>query len=353
MSTPALGEGVTGCLRILEPGFAATLQDCGRVGYQRFGVPVSGALDAISLEIANALVANAPCTGAIEILGTGLSFEVEAESVTLALAGTAAPLTLETGKGSVRVSPFRSIIARRGDIVKIPPPKGGAVCYLAVAGGFDIPPALGSVSTYRRAKLGGYRGRALMASDRLPLRFDACERPLVFLDFNIKAPAVLQTVRGPNAEYFTASAFRTFYSATYSVAPASDRMGLRLMGPQLERATPGELPSQGTTGGGIQVPSGGHPILLLADRQTTGGYPRIATVIGACIAAAGRLTPGMEIRFEEVTREEAVRLLRAQRDWLASLPSLLQPAPATALSPERLLSQNLIDGVTAGSLGEG
>ncbi|MGA7324015.1 MAG: biotin-dependent carboxyltransferase family protein [Rhodomicrobium sp.] len=344
---------MTACLRILEPGFAATIQDCGRVGYQRFGVPVSGALDAISLEIANVLVGNAPCAGAIELLRTGLSFEVEAESVTLALAGTAAPLSVETGKASVRVPPFRSMIAWRGDILKIPPPNGGAVCYLAVGGGFDIPRSLGSVSTYRRAQLGGYRGRALAAGDRLPLRLDACERPIVFLDLNIKAPAVLQTVRGPNAEYFTASAFRTFYSATYSVAPASDRMGLRLAGLPLERSIQGELPSQGTTAGGIQVPSGGHPILLLADRQTTGGYPRIATLIGACIAGAGRLTPGMEVRFEEVTRDKAVRLLRAQREWLGSLPSLLQPAPATALSTERLLSENLIDGVTAGSLGEG
>ena len=127
-------------------------------------------------------------------------------------------------------------------------------------------------------------------------------------------------------------------------------MGLRLQGPQLKRAIEGELPSQGTTAGGMQVPSDGQPILLLADRQTTGGYPRIATVISADLATAGRLSPGMRIRFQEVSRQEAVRLLKTQRDWLASLPSLLKPVAAAALSTEHLLGANLVGGVTAGAV---
>ena len=144
-------------------------------------------------------------------------------------------------------------------------------------------------------------------------------------------------MRGPNAEYFKPSAFETLLTSAYTIAPASDRMGLRLQGAALEHAIEGELPSQGTTAGGLQVPSGGQPILLLADRQTTGGYPRIATVIAADIAAAGRLAAGMSIRFQDVSREEAVQLLKTQRQWLASLPSLLQPV-AEAFSAERLLS---------------
>jgi biotin-dependent carboxylase-like uncharacterized protein len=344
---------VTAALKILEPGLAATLQDCGRPGYQRFGVPLSGALDAESLAIANILAGNAPCTAAIEILGAGLALEADADSVTFALAGTAAPLTLQSGKAAIRVPPFQTIAARRGDILRIPPPKGGAAIYLAAEGGFDIPPALGSQSTYRRAVLGGFRGRTLAAGDRLPLRLPSSDRTPVCLDVEIRAPKALRAMRGPNADYFTPAAFETLFSSSYTIAPASDRMGLRLTGPVLERAIAGELPSQGTTAGSMQVPSGGQPIMLLADRQTTGGYPRIATIIGADIAAAGRLAAGMSVRFEEVTREEAVRLLKAQRDWLASLPTLLKPVPSAALSAERLLSHNLIGGVTAGAPGEG
>jgi biotin-dependent carboxylase-like uncharacterized protein len=340
-------------LKILEPGLAAALQDCGRPDYQRFGVPVSGALDTVSLAIANILAGNAPCTAAIEILGAGLTLEIDADSVTFALAGMAAPLTLQGGTAAVRIPPFQSLAARRGDILRIPPPKGGAAAYLAVEGGFDVPPALGSQSTYRRAALGGFRGRALATGDRLPLRLPSSNRTPVSVDLDIRAPEVLRAMRGPNADYFTQAAFETLLSSSYTVAPASDRMGLRFTGPVLERSIASELPTQGTTAGGMQVPSDGQPILLLADRQTTGGYPRIATVIGADIPAAGRLAAGMSVRFEEVTREEAVRLLKAQRDWLASLPAQLKPVASDALSAERLLSHNLIGGVTAGLSSEG
>ncbi len=337
-------------LRILEPGLAATLQDCGRTGHQRFGVPVSGALDAVSLQIANILAGNSPGEAAIEVLGAGLVLQVEADSVTVALAGMAAPFTLESGNATVRIAPFRSVTALRGDILRLAPPRGGAVSYLAVEGGFDVPARLGSRSTYRRAALGGYFGRALAAGDRLPLRIPhVTERSPVLLDVPIKAPRSLRVMRGPNAGYFPEAAFETLFSRCYTVSPSSDRMGIRLQGPALERVIKGELPSEGTTPGSMQVPSDGQPIMLLADRQTTGGYPRIATVIGADIPAAGRLTAGMKIRFEEIGHEMAVRLLKEQRAWLASLPGLVKSAPADALSVERLLSQNLIGGVTAGT----
>jgi 5-oxoprolinase (ATP-hydrolysing) subunit C len=345
---------VISALRVLDPGLAATLQDCGRTGYQRFGVPVSGALDAVSLQIANVIAGNPPATAAVEILGAGLALQVEADSVLVALAGMAAPLTLEGENAAARIPPFCSVVAERGDILRIPPPKGGAVCYLAVAGGFDVPLALGSASTYGRANLGGYEGRALRAGDGLPLRLRAAPKcGPVSLDVSIAAPAALLVMRGPNADYFTQHAFETLLSSAYVVSPSSDRMGIRLSGPALERAIEGELPSQGTTPGSMQVPADGQPIMLLADRQTTGGYPRIATVIGADIAAAGRLTAGMTIRFEEVDRDAAVQLLKEQQAWLATLSLHLRAAAPDALSVERLLSHNLIGGVTAGTSAEG
>jgi biotin-dependent carboxylase-like uncharacterized protein len=221
-----------------------------------------------------------------------------------------------------------------------------------VEGGFDVPQALGSRSTYRRAALGGHEGRPLYAGACLPLCLAASTRAPVRLKTEIRAPSVLRAMRGPNAAYFSPRAFETLTGSAYTVAPASDRMGLRLQGPPLERAMEGEMTTQGTTAGALQVPADGQPILLLADRQTAGGYPRIATVIGADIAAAGRLAAGMSVRFKEVGREEALRLLKEQRAWLAALPGALEPVDAAVLTPEHLLSSNLIGGVTAGGNGE-
>jgi 5-oxoprolinase (ATP-hydrolysing) subunit C len=342
---------VTAALKIVEPGIAAALQDRGRPGRQRFGVPISGAIDAESLAIANTLVGNDPGTGAIEMLGAGLALEIEADTVTVALAGMVRSMSFESGTAAVRVPAFQTLLVKRGDILRVPAPEGGAAAYLAVEGGFDVPFALGSQSTYRRAALGGFHGRALSAGDRLPLRLISSERLPLRLSAAIRPPEKLRVMRGPNAKYFTSRAFETLFGSEYTVTPASDRMGLRLKGPVVERAINGELTSEGTTPGGMQVPSDGQPIMLLADRQTTGGYPRIATVISADLAAAGRLAAGSRVRFVEVNRDEAVQLLKSQRDWLASLPSLLTPAAPDPLSAERLLSENLIGGVTAGTSG--
>jgi biotin-dependent carboxylase-like uncharacterized protein len=340
---------MTAGLRILDPGVASTVQDCGRPGYQRFGVPVSGAVDTVSLAVANSLAGNPPCTGAIEVMGTGLAFRVEADAVTVALAGSAAPFAIENARAKVWIAPFRSVVARRDDVVRFLPPKNGAVIYIAVTGGFDLPPALGSVSTYRRAVLGGFRGRPLAAGDILPLCLPDAARSPVRIELDISPPPVLRVMRGPNDDYFTAAAFEALLSTDYTVSPSSDRMGLRLKGAPLDRCIQKELPSQATTAGALQVTPDGQPILLLADRQTTGGYPRIATVIGADMPAAGRLTAGITLRFQEVEREEAIRALEAQTKWLSSLGSLLKPAPTDELTVEHLLTKNLIDGVTTGS----
>ena len=342
------GRGRERLAWVVEPGLAATLQDSGREGYQRFGVPVSGALDRVSLAIANILVGNAPHEAALEVLAAGLTVMVCAECVTLAVAGTADPFVLETAHALLRNSPFRSVTARRGDIVRFPPRRGALSFTLRQREASIFLPLSEQIHlSARRARrlprtgAPGWRRSAPSPSRRLrPGSFIARCEPL--------CAAVARHAR-PNAEYFKPSAFETLLTTAYAIAPASDRMGLRLQGGALEHATESELPSQGTTAGGLQVPSDGQPILLLADRQTTGGYPRIATVIAADIAAAGRLSAGMKIRFQDVSREEAVHLLKVQRKWLASLPSLLKPVPAATLSAEHLLSSNLVGGVTAGA----
>lgn len=344
---------MTSFLSVVEPGLAATVQDFGRRGYQRFGVPMSGALDPVSLTIANILVGNPPAEAALEVMMAGLVLRVCAESTMVAATGGVAPFVLETLQSALKIPPCQSAVVRRGDVLRFRPPQGSAAFYIAVAGGFDLTAVFGSRSTYRRARLGGYQGRALLAGDELPLRFLAAPglEPRR-LDVELGRPPVLRVMRGPNAEYFTPRAFEALFSTAYTVAPASDRMGLRLQGAPLERAIEGELRSQGTTAGAMQAPPDGQPILLLADRQTTGGYPCIATVIGADVSAAGRLAAGMRIRFEEVNRDQAVALLKKQTEWLASLPSLLKPIADYELSTERLLSANLIGGVTAGGADE-
>ncbi len=337
---------MTACLRVLEVGTASTLQDGGRWGYQRFGMPVAGALDDVSRHIANALVGNDPATAAIEVAVTGLAFAVEADSIIASVAGLVKPFDLERAGIRSRVPAYRTFAAVRGDILRFSPPAGGAVFYIAVAGGFAVDPMLGSRSTYRRAAVGGFEGRALLPGDRLPLHGDQTDRPVYSYEPPVKSPEALRFLRGPNVDAFASSAFETLVTAPYTVSGASDRMGLRLNGAALERANKTELPPQGTTAGALQVPPDGLPILLLSDRQTTGGYPRIGTVISADIAAAGRLTPGMPIRFHEVTRDEALLALKGHRDWLQVLASSLRPLPPDLFSSSRLLGENLIGGVT-------
>jgi biotin-dependent carboxylase-like uncharacterized protein len=302
-----------------------------------------------ALAVANTLAGNPACTAAIEILGAGLRFKVEADAVTLALSGAAAVLALENEKARARVPPFRSVVARRNDVVHASPSSGGAPSYLAVAGGFDLVPALGSMSTYRRAALGGFNGRALAAGDFLPLRLSDREREPVQMEVSLPPPHTLRVMLGPEDTAFQPAALEALLSSSSEVSPASDRMGLRLAGASLARISDEELSSRATTGGALQVPSHGQPILLLADRQTTGGYPRIATVIGADLSAAGRLAAGMVVRFQQVDRQQAIHALAEHRKWLESLPTLIRPAPTAELTPERLLGQNLIGGVTTGS----
>ncbi len=191
-----------------------------------------------------------------------------------------------------------------------------------VEGGFDITPVLGSLSTYTRGGIGGIEGRALKAGDAIPLRLPAApereEQMLPSLD--LAPPKRFRVILGPQDDYFTEAGIATLLGATYTVTPATDRMGMRLDGPKLEHAKGYNIVSDGIAPGSIQVPGNGLPIVLLADRQTTGGYPKIATVISADLPALGRLVPGSKMAFEAVdieAAEAAARLLAAE---LAAMP---------------------------------
>jgi biotin-dependent carboxylase-like uncharacterized protein len=336
-------------LRVVTSGLMTTLQDLGRPGYQRLGIPVSGALDAVSLRAANLLVGNAQGTGALEIAYQGPTLAVEAESVRVAFTGASAPIDIVSDEGASgirRVPPLQSVRLGKGQLLRIGALSGSAVGYLAVEGGFDIAPALGSQSTFARAGLGGQHGRALRQGDRLPLRHEQAQdrQECILPSLDLAAPRHFRVVLGPQDDYFSQQGKRTLLESVYTVTPASDRMGMRLEGPLLEHTGGYNIVSDGIAPGSIQVPGNGLPIVLLADRQTTGGYPKIATVISADIPALGRLTPGAKVAFAAVdltAAEAAHHQLHADIDTIArSIVTLRAAVDAT-----KLLEANLVSGM--------
>jgi biotin-dependent carboxylase-like uncharacterized protein len=342
---------MTAHLRVLAPGLMTTVQDLGRPGYQHLGVPPSGALDHVSLRAANLLVGNAPGTGALEIAYQGPTLRVETDSVRIAVAGGQAPIELlpaENGGSGQRLAVFESVRLLRGQLVRIGAPTGSAIAYLAVEGGLAIAPVLGSQSTLTRAAIGGFEGRPLRAGDALPLRQQAAaEREEVMLPApDLRPPARIRVVPGPQGDHFTAAALRTLLESTYTVSRASDRMGMRLEGPKLAHSPKGyNIVSDGIATGAIQVPGNGLPIVLLADRQTTGGYPKVAAVISTDLPALGRMMPGAKIAFTAVdieTAEAAARQLAADIAAMAALITPIRRSPT--IDVHKLLGENLISG---------
>lgn len=339
-------------LKVVAPGTHTTVQDLGRRGYQHLGVPVSGALDPLSLRIANALVGNPQATPALEILYQGPTLEVHAERVRVALAGSDAGLEIP-GEGSGVTASWRSLCLRRGQTLRVPRLEDSACAYLAVAGGFALEACLGSASTYVRGAIGGYHGRALQRDDALPLNIaEAPAREELRMRLPPRRPAcpTLRVVLGPQDDYFTAAAVRALLGSVYVVSAESDRMGMRLEGPRLEHRDSYNLVSDALPLGAIQVPGSGQPILLLNDRQTTGGYPKIATVASADCWLAGRARPGDAMRFRAVRVDEAEQVRREQEARLQALDAAFVRAPPapTGLDEEALYRENLVSGVWYG-----
>ena len=341
---------MTAHLRVIAPGLMTTVQDLGRPGYQRLGVPPSGPLDHVSMRAANLLVGNPPATAVLEIAYAGPTLAVAANSVRLALAGAAADIELLPATGEAHKLPMRaSARLRAGDRLRIGALTGGAVAYLAIEGGLALPSVMGSRATFTRAAIGGLAGRALRAGDLIPLGQAAVPaRGELALDAPAPTrtrPARVRVVLGPQEDYFTARGLRTLLSATYTITPASDRMGMRLTGPPLEHSDKGcNIVSDGIATGAIQVPGDGLPIVLLVDRQTTGGYPKIATVISADIPAIGGMTPGEEITFAAVDVTAAEAAARQLAGEIAELPRwLIRRAPG--LDAAALMRENLVSGM--------
>jgi biotin-dependent carboxylase-like uncharacterized protein len=329
-------------LVVLAPGPLSTVQDQGRWGHLRSGVSPAGAMDMIGLSAANLLVGNPPGEAAIEFTLAGDALELDGDSARLAVAGDA-PVTL----GGSPMAPWRSFVMRRGEVLRIGALRHGARGYVAVAGGIATPRQLGSRATHARSGLGGGR---LSAGDRLPLaRAAAPEGREVALD-----PAALpylrgpiQVVLGPQDDRFTAAGIAAFLGGEYGVTSEADRMGYRLDGPEIEHLDGFNTISDAIVTGSIQVPGTRKPIILMADRQTTGGYPKIATAATVSLPTLAQAKPGDRLRFAPVTVDEARRLLAGQMAGMSALAGALRPVGGDPrlLTSEDLLGMNLIDGV--------
>jgi biotin-dependent carboxylase-like uncharacterized protein len=342
---------MTAGLKVLVPGLHTTVQDLGRPGYQAIGVPVSGALDGFSLRLANALVGNSLGSPALEILLSGPTLEVAADTVRVALAGAGASLAI--GRERPRVlAAGQSATLPRGEVFQIVPGEQSACCYLAAEGGIAAPRVLGSASTYVRAALGGLEGRALRRGDVVPLGVAcASARDELRLPSPMTASGdqPIRVVLGPQHEYFTEEAVATLLAGEFRISPSADRMGMRLDGPRLRHRQGWDIVSDAIATGAIQVPGSGQPILLLADHQTTGGYPKIATVVSADLAVVGRRRPGDRLRFVAVTVEAGEMLCRDAERRLAELVSRLEPIVDRAgIDLGSLYGDNLISGVVSG-----
>lgn len=333
-------------LTVVEAGISSTIQDLGRTGYRRFGVSLSGAVDPLSLGIANRLTGNGAGEAALEMTLTGGELLVEAEHCRIAVAGAEFPFTINDTPAAT----FRAHDLSRGDRLRFSAARAGLRAYLAVAGGFDIAPVLGSRSTHVRSRMGGIGGRAIVAGDRLRLRSGArAEAPALALPVARRPEfgGIINVILGPQAEFFTAAGLQAFLSGSYRVSVKADRMGCQLDGPSVEHKDDFNIISDGIVPGSVQVPGHGRPIVLLADCQTTGGYPKIATVIAADLRKVGQRRPGDRIGFAAVDAVEALRRAAAERRVLEDIATHFVPAKDTAKQPATadLLSCNLISGV--------
>jgi len=307
-------------MTVLKPGMLSTFQDLGRSGWQHLGVPVSGAMDARAHRLANLLVGNDAHTATLEItlLGPQLRFDAPA---CFALAGADLTATLNGQAAALH----RPLMARAGDVLAWGPRRQGVRAYLAMHGGWQLEHIMGSCATNLRSGFGGWHGRALAKGDVLPLRTTFATDKLdmladVLWQQRIYLPGTLglaprrslRILPGPHWQAFNAESQRALAQHPYRIGTASDRMGYRLEGPQLALTAPLQIISEGIGAGTVQVPADGAPIILMADRQTTGGYPKIAHVASVDLPQLAQLAPGEQLCFEIITLD-AAQALHAQR----------------------------------------
>lgn len=304
-----MAAGIT----ILNPGLLTTVQDGGRIGYQAFGVSVSGVMDPRAMNIANILVGNDDNEAVLEctMMGPQIRFDV---SNVIAVTGGDLGASID----GQPIPTYRAVKVQAGQTLRFTGLRGGCRAFIAFAGGLDIPLVMGSRSTYMKAKIGGLEGRKLQKDDVIGFR-DPKETIHNFdirgftPEFVPRKEYTIRVILGPQDDMFTEEGVKTFLTETYTVTPEFDRMGCRLDGPVIEHKNGGDIISDGIAFGAVQVPSAGKPIIMLADRQTTGGYTKIANVITADFRLLAQMKAGDKVRFEKTSIAAAQEALLAQR----------------------------------------
>jgi 5-oxoprolinase (ATP-hydrolysing) subunit C len=329
-------------LRIVSAGPGVTIQDAGRRGLMRFGVTPAGPMD-FGAFTAAVMPAGDAHGAAIEASLGGVELTAEGREIGLAVAGGAFDVRLDgralPGACVLTLTPRARLSIRAG--------KAGAWCYIAPFGRFGLAPVLGSRATHSRAAIGGLDGRMLRAGDDLEI---GDLRPAPERAMAIEAPWLkteskkLRVLLGPQDNYFARETIDAFLSSSWRISPRSDRMAYRLEGPALTHLRGHDIVSDGLVFGAIQIPGDGAPLILMADRQPTGGYPKIAHVIGADLGALAQTRPGDLVKFESVSWEQAVAA-RSRRAGMMAAGVEFAPLGRMELSSEFLLSQNLISGV--------
>lgn len=300
--------------KVIKPGLFTTVQDVGRYGFQKYGVPVSGAMDNYAFVAANLLVDNKPDDACVEITLQGPAFEF-LNAAQIAISGAALSPTVNGEK----VFCWQTLQVCKGDVLSFGRPRSGCRAYLAVKGGIDVPLVLDSRSTYVRGGFGGFQGRRLKAGDVI----EAYE-PSILLKFGFSMPQELvpcysnkltiEVVLGPQSDYFTDMGIETFLSSIYTVTTESDRMGYRLDGLRVEQKDSLDMVSDAIPVGAVQVPKSGKPIIMMRDAQTTGGYPKIAVVSTPDVSRLGQAKPNDKIRFSKISPSKArAKLLEYMR----------------------------------------
>jgi antagonist of KipI len=299
-------------LLVQDAGPLTTVQDLGRMGQLRVGLPRSGPMDREAFILANRLVRNSDNAAGLEctLMGPRLEFS---DARWVAVTGADVPVTLDGAEQPT----WTAFPVRAGGVLKIGAARAGVRSYLAVSGGLATPPALGSRATYLRGALGGIDGRALRKNDTLPLGAAGAAaagrrvRPERIPTYG--GEPSIDTILGPQDDRFSAGGIAALFAGPYEMLPQSDRMGARFKGPRIEHTRGHDIISDGIPLGGIQVIGEGQPIVLLVDRQTAGGYTKIGTVCSYEIARVGQLKPGQRLRFRQVTVAAAHAALAARR----------------------------------------
>jgi len=300
-------------LLVQDSGPLTTVQDRGRFGYQKFGMPTAGAMDKFSYKIANLLVGNKE-EGVLEYTYNGPKLKFEQDAI-IAVTGAKSEVKLN-GKN---IKMWQSQYIKKGDILQILPSQKGLRGYIAFKSGFNLPETMGSKSTYLRADLGGYEGRKLENGDVLEINNEVTKKNYTFKslekayrpDFSKNK---IRVIMGPQDDYFTKSGISKFLEGEFKVSNQADRMGYRLEGPKIEHEDGADIISEGIAEGSIQVAGNGKPIIMLADRQTTGGYTKIATVITVDIDLVSQKKPGDLMFFEKIDLKSAQKLLNKRKE---------------------------------------